>query len=401
MTTYKYKGISRDGAELNGIIRAYDELEAVSKLRESCSIITSIDVVADSGGDINIGGGFKIKEKDLALICSQFSIILKAGMPIVRCVEMIADQSENRELRERLIKVSEDVAGGHTLAKSFEDNIPGLPATFVQTIHAGEESGTLENCFDRLFKYYDKSAKVRGKVSGALTYPAIVITVAIVVLVIIMVVAVPLFKTTFDDLGVELPGVTKALIATSDFFVNNWWALLLIVAIGVGAYLIVGRSEEGKRKMAEFSLKKSPLHRITSMNCASQFAATMSTMLAAGLPIVDSLEVTANVIENYLFAQSVREVRKDVEQGKSIRDCMLERDTFPKLLSEMCGVGEQAGSMEETLDVIGDFYTNEVSLATEKLLTAMEPAITVGLAVITVVLLLAVYLPMFSMYGSM
>lgn len=399
MTTFKYKGISKEGAELNGIIRAYDELEAVSRLRETCSIITNIEEVPETERTVTVER-FKIKEKDLALICSQFSIILRAGMPIVRCVEMVAEQSENKELRARLFKVADDVSGGHTLAKSFEDNIPDLPATFIQTVRAGEESGTMENCFERLFKYYDKSSKVRGKVSGALVYPAIVIFVAVVVLIIIMVVAVPMFKDTFAEMGTELPGVTKALINMSNFFVNYWWLLLVIVSVGIAVYLLASRSEEGKIKLAEFSLKYSPMHKINLMNCSSEFASTMSTMLAAGMSIVDSLDVTADVIGNYVFSKAVRDVRKGVEQGRSVRECMQENDCFPKLLSEMCGVGEQAGSMEETLDVISDYYSNEVSVATEKLLAAMEPAITVGLALITVVLLLAVYLPMFSMYGS-
>ena len=399
MTTFKYKGISKEGAELNGIIRAYDELEAVSKLRENFSIITNIEEVHEAAGEITIGK-FTIKEKDLALICSQFSIILRAGMPIVRCVEMIAEQTENKELQARLYKVADDVSGGHTLAQSFVDVIPELPVTFVETVRAGERSGTLENCFERLHKYYDKSAKVRGKVSGALVYPSIVISVAVVVLVIIMTVAVPMFKSTFESMGTDLPGVTKALIGLSDFFVNYWWVLLLIVAVGAIVYLLASRSEAGKIKMAEFSLKKSPLHKITAMNCASQFASTMSTMIAAGLPIVESLEVTADVVDNYIFGKSVREVRKDVEQGMSVKDSMGEKDCFPNLLTEMCGVGEQAGSMEETLDVISEFYSNEVTTATDKMIAAMEPVITIGLAVITVVLLLAVYLPMFSMYGS-
>jgi len=399
MTTFKYKGVSKDGVELNGIIRAYDELEAVSKLRENCSIITNIEVVPDSD-KTGTTEKFKIKEKELALICSQFSIILKAGMPIVRCVEMIADQSASKELRARMLKVADDVSGGHTLAQSFEDNMPGLPATFVQTVRAGERSGTLENCFDRLHKYYDKSAKVRGKVAGALIYPAIVITVAIVVLIIIMTVAVPMFKDTFEGMGTELPGITKGLMAVSDFFVNYWWVLVVLAAIVAVIYLTAGRSESGKIKMAEFALKKSPLHKINAMNCASQFSATMSTMIAAGLPIVESLDVTSNVITNYVFSKAIAGVKTEVEQGKTIKESMQARDCFPKLLTEMCGVGEQAGSMEETLDVIGDFYSNEVTLATDKLMAAMEPAITVGLAVITVVLLLAVYLPMFSMYGS-
>ncbi len=402
MITYKYEGVSKDGMNVNGVLSAYDEFEAVASLREKLSIVTNIEPVAEKKGIELFGSGkIKVKAKDLAIMCSQFSIILQAGLPIVRSVEMVADQVTDKALKEKMKKVAEDIGGGFTMAQSFETNLPDLPTTFIETIRAGEASGSLETCFKRLATYYDRSSKIKAKVAGALTYPAIVIVVAIAVMIIIMTVAVPLFTSTFADLGTELPGITKGLIAVSNFFVKDWWIIIIAIAALAGIYLLVSRNESGKRFLSEFALMKSPVAKIKSMSCASDFASTMSTMLAAGLPLVRALEITASVISNYVFSLAIFQVKEDVEQGKGLADSMRQQKCIPVLLTEMCGVGEKTGSMEATLDVIGDFYSSETQLATDKLLAAMEPAITVGLAVITCVLLLAVYMPMFSMYDNM
>ena len=198
----------------------------------------------------------------------------------------------------------------------------------------------------------------------------------------------------------QLPGITKGLMAVSGFFQHYWWTLLLAaLAIGI-VRLLLRRSESGRLCLAAGKLKRSPLRRLHQMSAASQFAATMATMLTAGLPVTRSLEVTAGVVSNDLFADAVRRVRQGVEQGRDLADCMLADPTFPRLLTEMTGVGERSGNLEQTLTVIGDYFDNEVGVMTQRLLSLLEPAITIALAIITVVLLLAVYLPMFTMYGS-
>lgn len=400
MTTYKYRGLSADGVKVSGVIEAYDEFEAVAQLRSTCSIITKIEEVRETKEKGIKAGKLKIKDQELAIICSQFSIILSSGMAIDRCVEMVASQAKNKDIKKMLYKVAEDVAGGYSLAQGFENHCPTLPATFRETIRAGEQAGSLEKCFDRLHTYYDKSAKTRAKLISTLTYPAIVLGVAVIVFLIIMLVAVPMFTATFRDLGTELPAITKGLIAFSDFMTGYWWLLIGIVVLFFLARLLMRRSEEGRVKQAEGKLYRSPLKRIHQMNAASQFASTMATMITAGLPIIKALEVTANVVGNYAVSRSIRAVKTNVEQGRGLADSMSEEKCFPKMLTEMTGVGERAGNLEQTLIVVGEYFDNEVSIATQRILTLMEPAITIGLAVITVVLLLSVYLPLFSMYGS-
>ena len=224
--------------------------------------------------------------------------------------------------------------------------------------------------------------------------------VAIVVFIIVMVKAVPVFVSTFEYMGSELPAITKGMIAVSNFMVHQWLLLVvLLLAAGV-VYFLVRRSPKGRVALDTFSLKRSPLKKLHSMNAMSQFAATMTTMLSAGLPIIRSLEVTANVITNSLISNSIRRVCLGVEQGRGLADTMREEGLFPQLLVEMTNVGEQSGNLEQTLSVVSDYYNNEVTVITDRLLTMLEPVITVGLAVMTVILLLGVYLPMFSMYGA-
>ena len=399
MTTYKYKGISADGAKVSGVIKAYDEFEAVSQLRETCSVVTRIEAVPEQTGGVRLGA-HRIKAQELAILCSQFAIILTSGLPIVRCVEMVAAQARTREVQQVLRHVGEDVSGGYSLAQSFSNAGTAFPVTFIETIRAGEQAGTLELCFDRLHKYYDKSAKTHAKLVSTLVYPVLVLIVAAIVFLIIMLFAVPMFTATFAEMGSELPGITKGLMAVSGFFQHYWWTLLLAALTSGIVRRLLRRSESGRLWLAAGKLKRSPLKRLHQMSAASQFAATMATMLTAGLPVTRSLEVTAGVVSNDLFADAVRRVRQGVEQGRDLADCMLADPTFPRLLTEMTGVGERSGNLEQTLTVIGDYFDNEVGVMTQRLLSLLEPAITIALAIITVVLLLAVYLPMFTMYGS-
>lgn len=402
MATYRYKGLSPDGAKVSGVIQAYDEYEAVSRLRQSCSVITKIEEVKEQKQTFTPTiGKFKLKDKELAIICSQFSIILSSGLSIVRCVEMVAAQAKRKEVQSMLRKVAQDVSGGHSLASSFENNCPTLPATFVETIRAGEMSGTLELCFQRLHSYFDKSAKTKAKIASALTYPAMVVTVAIIVFIIIMVVAVPMFTKTFQEMGTELPGITKALIAVSDFLSGQWWIIALAALLLWIGRILLKRSRKGKLWLAKNKLLLSPLKSLHMMRAASQFASTMATMLASGLPLTTALETTANVISNEMLSLATRSVKQGVEQGKGLAECMSQCPYYPKVLTEMTGVGESAGNLEDTLSVIADYMNNEVELRTNRLLSLLEPCITIGLAAMTVILLLAVYLPMFSMYGGM
>ena len=374
---------------------------AASRLRETVAVITRLEEVREKKENIfNRPIGLKIKEKELALICSQFAIILSAGMSIQHCVEMVAAQTRNRHIRQMLEKVAEEVGAGYSMAQSFENNAPYLPKTFIETVRAGEQSGTLEECFQRLHRYYDKSAKTKAKVASAMTYPIMVIVTAIVVFTIIMVVAVPAFTTVFAEMGTELPAVTKWLMNTSAFLTKWWWLLLSVLALLYIAYLVFKQKERGKVVISTYILRRAPLRRLHTMQISGQFASAMATMLSAGLPVPKALEVVSQISDNYIFSLGVRKVKEGVERGRGISESMAEVGCFPQMLTEMVGVGERSGSIEDMLDVVGDYFDNEATVITTRLLSVMEPVITLVLAVVVVVLL-SVYLPMFGMYGAM
>jgi type IV pilus assembly protein PilC len=270
----------------------------------------------------------------------------------------------------------------------------------IETVRAGEESGRLGVCFDNLKEYYENSGKVKAKVGSALIYPIVLIVVAVVVVAIIMIKAVPVFEDSFASMGNELPWVTTALIAVSHFFQNN---ILIIIAVIAALVLIIkfyGRTEAGKVLYARLALTFPGLDMVNRMNGASQFASTMATMLAAGLPMVEATRITANVVDNYLISKDIQAAAEGIVAGGRLGDGMKKSKWLPSLLLEMTSVGEETGSLEDTLTVINAYYTGEVSTAVERALSLMEPAIVLVMAALVVFILLSVYLPLFSMYGS-
>ena len=250
MNTYRYEGLSSSGAKVEGVVEAVNEQEAIARAKASCRVVTKVTREAQKNlfntdlGEL-LGGG-KIKAKALSLLCSQLAIELKAGLPIVRSLQLVAENEADKNLKRILEKTAEDVGAGHGLADSFESNGPMLPSTFIETVRAGEESGTLELCFSRLYTYFDKSAKTKAKVASALTYPIMVIVVAIIVFIIVMVKAVPAFTTAFRDLGTDLPSITKGMIAVSDFMIEKWWAMALIAMAIAAACVLVKRDPRGR-----------------------------------------------------------------------------------------------------------------------------------------------------------
>ena len=401
MATFKYKAISKDGADVNGVIEAYDEFDAVDKIKQNCSLVTSITEVIEKEQKSNeLFGPRKIKEKTLAILCSQFAIILNAGLPVVRAVELIAAQTADKNLRNILFKVAEDVASGHNLAQSFENKGQGLPTTFIETIRSGEESGTLDIAFEKLHKYYDKSAKVKSKVASAMAYPAFTCTVALVVIIVIMVFAVPSFTAAFADMGTALPLPTRMLIATSNFFSSYGIILAVIIVAIIIGLKVYSKTEKGRMAFGEFRLKLPLLGSVAIMKGASQFANTMSTMQTAGLPVIQAVKITARVMDNYYMGRQLLGITGGLEEGRHLGECLRTCSFFPEMLIEMTSVGEETGSLESTLDVIGAYYDNEVEQKTARALSLLEPIIICVLAVFVVMILLSVYLPMFTMYGG-
>lgn len=407
MNSYKYKGVSTGGVEVEGILQAVDKEAAVIKAREYCRVLTSIEPVSTSKAsavlNMDIGqliSGGKIKSKKLALLCSQLAIELRAGLSLVRSLHLVAENEKDKYLKKVLEDVADDVLSGESLADSFERRAPKLPPTFIETIRAGEASGRLDDSFDKLAVYYENSANVSSKVGSAMVYPTMLIIVAIAVIVIIMVFAVPVFEDSFADMGKQLPLPTRILIGMSNFMVNNLLLLIAIVAIIAIAAILFGKSDKGRHFYAKLALTFPGICLVNQMSAASQFSSTLSTMLSTGLPLLQSVEITAATARNILIQEDIEAAAKGILEGQTLTRGLKESEHLPNLLIEMTAVGEETGKLEETLDVVSTYYTKEVDTAVKRALSILEPCITLVLAGLVVFILLAVYLPIFSMYGS-
>jgi len=400
MATFQYKALGKDGETVSGVLEAYDEFEAVGQIKATCPVVTSIfQVESASKQPKHLFGMPPVGLKNLALMCSQFSIILRAGLPVVRCVELIASQTTDNQLKRILGEVASDVASGYSLAASFENKGRGLPVTFMETVRAGEDSGTLEVAFRKLHKYYDAAGKTEAKVRSAMLYPAFMGILAVVVVGIIMTVTMPVFSGVFDSAGAELPAATRALVGISDFFSRYGWAVLLAVLLLAGGSKLYGNTEQGRLGLAKLQLRLPYLGNVAKMRSASQFANTMATMLAAGHSIVRTVAVTAKTLENYHMSLELSAVVGRLEEGWRLTDCLRSCGVFPDLLVEMTGVGEDTGALEDTLDTIGAYYDSEVEIASQKALGALQPIITVVLGLAIGFIVVALYLPMFGMYN--
>ena len=404
MVTYKYTALSRSGQKVSGVMEGMNELDAVDRIKQEYAIVLKLTEVKDKkDGILNMDiGGKKLNAKAFTVMCSQFAIILKAGIPIARTMHLVADKTTDKTLKKMLRDVADDVESGRSVAASFQERGQGiLPPTFVETIRAGEESGNLDHAFESMYTNYDKAVKMKAKVRGALAYPLFVLGIAVVVVMVLMIKVVPTFTAIFDSLGGELPLMARMLIGMSDFFRNNILIMVAVVAALIIAYKLYGNTENGRLKLARLALKVPVLGNISELNAASQFSNTMAIMLSAGLPVTRALSITAKTLDNYYVSTEVGKLTGRLEEGHSLGPSMREQGILPDILVDMVAVGEETGEMEDTLRTIGDYYDSELQVAINAAMAKLEPTLLCVLAVIVGFIVIAIYGSMFGMYALM
>ncbi|MDO5303072.1 MAG: type II secretion system F family protein [Clostridia bacterium] len=378
-------------------------MDAADRIKRNCDVVLKLAEVKEKEGllhkDISKP---KLNRKAFTMMCSQFSIILNAGVPVARTVQLIADKTTDKHLKKLLVSVTEDVKGGRTLSASFAEHGEGLlPETFVETISAGEESGNVDKSFESMYRHYDKQVKMRGKVKQALTYPVFVILIAIVVVIVLMVKVVPTFTNIFEEYGGELPLITRMLISMSYFFQKAALPILVIFMLAFIILKLYSNTESGRLKMARFQLKLPVLGNISRLNAASQFANTLTMMLSAGLPLTKAVLITSRVLDNYYMSKETGKLTASLEQGLTLGGSMREADYMPDILVDMIAVGEDTGELEKTLKTISAYYDAELEMAIQNALNKMDPTILVILAAIAGFIVVAVYVAMFNMYSIM
>lgn len=398
---YRYKAVDAAGKTVTGTLEAEDQTAAMLALKNDYPTIKSITNMGEKGKGLSmdIGGSGKIKDDALALLCSQFSIILNSGSQVVACTQLIANQTKDKGLKEILDGVVQDVTAGRSLAGSFEKHgKKRLPVTFYETIRAGEESGNLVKSFDTLKDYFQKSSGTSKSIKSALTYPLFVVVIAIVVVIVIMIKVIPSMTATFSTMGGDLPIATKILVGTSDFFVKRWPVLLVIGALIVAAYFGINASPEGHMALDRFKLKSPLMGNMRRMDCASQFAIVLGMLVSSGLTMTRALDILAKTFDNRAYQEAVKNISRDVEIGKSLGGSMRRQGVFPGTLTEMVATGEETGNLEEVLGTVGEYYSNEANNAAKSFVAKLEPTMLVFIAAFAGFIVIAIYLPMFQMY---
>lgn len=404
MTTYKYKAMTVDGRQASGVIQATDEYDAAKRIRQNYPVIVQITPIRKTAFSSVLTmdlGGNKLNAKNLSVVCSQIAITLKSGVPLARCLNLIGSQTDDKVLGKALVATSEDVAGGAPLSDSLKRNLKTFPATFIETIRAGEESGNIERSFAEMADYYEKTYKTTDKIKSALRYPIFVVAVAIVVLIIVMVFVIPALTNTFNDLGGELPLITRIMIGISEFF-RHWW--IVMVTVILGAFIFwkwYVKTPNGRWNQGIMQLKIPVIGKINVLNGSAEFANTMSMLLRSGLTVDRAVEITSKVMNNYVLGQEVGDMVERLQEGVAFGDCIKECVDLPQNLKEMCAVGEETGELDSTLNVIGEFYTNEADQKTKDALARLEPTMLIMLAVFAGFIVISIYLPMFTMYNLM
>ena len=401
MPTYRYEALGGDGQRAEGVLEASDSAQAVSQIRQTYDVVLKPEEIAAPRTD-PLEKFQKLNLKVFSLMCKQFSIILKSGLPLVQTVDLVASQVSDKMLKKLLEEVSQDIANGWSLSYSFSQRGKNrLPVTFVETIRAGEESGDLVRAFERMSIYYDRMTKTRAKATSALIYPAFLTVVAVIVVTIIMTYAVPTFASTFDSMDIELPLATRIVIGVSNFFSRYIWLLLCLVAGILFLLRLYSHTAKGRVQMSRLRLGLPILGKIAVMTAASQFAHTMAAMLSAGMPILNALDTASRSISNAHLSAQIQEVIPGVEGGRPLGECMRACKDLPPMLVQMTAMGESTGSLESTLEIQAEYYDNEVDTLSARALALLEPIIICIMAFFVLVILLSIYLPMFSMYGAM
>lgn len=400
MPGYIYRAIGADGKEKKGNITATTIDQATSKLKADGLIITKIEPENVMNKDINISFGSSIKPRDYSVFCRQFVAIIKAGVSVINALQMMSEQTENKTLKAAVIGLVDDLGKGETLSAAMRKQ-KAFPSIFVNLVEAGEATGSLETSFERMALQFEKEAKLKAIIKKATTYPIMVLIVAVGVIFAMMTFVIPNFMAMFDDMDVEMPAMTMAVIHLSDFFVAYWWAIIIVAIAVFFGIKFYAKTLSGRVLFGTLKLKFPGVGQLqVKQNCAT-FSRTLSTLLRAGVPMIEALEITANSMDaNILFQRAVLQARDQVGHGVALSKPLKMSGLFPPMVVHMVSIGEETGNLEDMLVNVADYYEEEVEEAVEQMMAVMEPLIIVVLALVVGVILMAILQPMLTLYDA-
>ncbi len=389
---FVWEGVDKKGKKLKGDLRASGEAVVNATLRRQG--ITPTKVKKQS----TFGKGRKITDKDIALFTRQFATMLKSGVPLLQSFDIVAKGHSNPAVANLLTGIKNDVAAGSSLAQAFSKHPAHFDTLFCNLVNAGEQAGILDAVLDRLATYKEKILAIKSKIKSALFYPTAVLVVAFIITAIIMIFVVPTFKDLFQSFGADLPTPTLIVIAISDFFVAWWWAIFLALAGAIGGFIFTyKRSKPLQEAVDRISLKLPVFGPLLEKAAIARWTRTLSTMFAAGVPLVDALDSVAGAAGNAVFFHATKKIQNEVATGTSLTVSMQQANLFPNMVIQMVQIGEESGQLDSMLSKVADYYDREVDDAVEALSSLLEPIIMVVLGTLIGGLVVAMYLPIFKM----
>ena len=405
MPTYVFKGRNRMNESVIGE-RVADNREALRQiLRREQVTLTSVKEKGREIGIPKLAGRRKVKSKDLAIFTRQFSVMIDAGLPLVQCLDILSQQQQNKHFQGVLAQVRQDVEEGSTLSAAMSRHPKVFDQLYSNMVEAGETGGILDLILQRLSTFIEKIVKLKRDVVSALIYPIAVILMAIAAVAVIMIVVIPQFQQIFLGLlgpGEPLPLPTRIVVGFSSFLAGWGGLCLLVVLIGVAVGLhFYYKTPAGRRRMDSLLLKTPVLGAIFLKIAIARLSRTLSTLLSSGVPILQSLDITARTAGNVIVEEAIISIRTAVEQGKSFVEPLRAAEIFPHMVAQMVGIGEQTGALDAMLGKIADFYEQEVDAAIANLLTLIEPLLIGFLGITIGSIVVAMYLPMFSLIGKL
>lgn len=401
MAQFTYEIVTKEGKSKKGNIEADNLEKAKDLLRAEGSTILKLSEAGVLNQDIKIGGKRSVNSRDLSVFCRQFVSILRAGVNIITALGMLGDQTESKTLKEAILNIKNSVEKGSSLAEAFRKEKGLFPGILISMIEAGEASGSLEVALERMSTHFEKDARIKGMVKKALMYPCVLIVVCIAVMVVMLVVVIPNFEAMFDQIGGDLPAFTKAVVALSESLQKNWLIWIGAIVGVVVLFNVYNRTESGSRQIAKIVMKIPVFGMLGVKTACSRFARTLSTLLAAGMPMIEAIEITARTMDNVLFKDALEEAARQVQRGMALSTPLRASGIFPSMILHMLGIGEETGNMEEMLTNSADYYDEEVELTTQQATALMEPLILIVMAGIVCLLIAAIYGPMMSMYEQL
>lgn len=400
MAEFQYRVITPEGKEKKGTMEGKSVEQVSGVLKAQKNVILSVSEASLMNRDINFSLGGRVSARDYSIFCRQFVSIISAGVSIINALEMMRDQTENRTLKKALGEVYEDVSKGESMAGAMKKHSKVFPSMLCNMVEAGEASGSMEVAFERMAVQFEKENKLKQSVKKAMIYPIVLLVVMVGVLFLMMIWVIPNFMGMFAELDTELPPITQAVVNMSDFVIAKWWLILLVVAAAIALFKACAASPSGKFVLGGIALKIPVFGKLQTKSECARLGRTLCTLLGAGVPMMDAIEITGRSMENVHYKKAMMDAKDQVMRGMALSRPLKTCGLFPPMVVHMVSIGEETGNIETMLENVANYYEDDVQVATEQVMALMEPMIIVVMAIVVGVLIMAIMQPMLTLYES-